>query len=116
MFWLIFFLLQWASELSSHLLSIHDDETLRRQEFDRQFQDHFLTALFTGLEDMPPPYGAQSPAIFDNRLPNLAQNGTYLLITVQCKLFFFLIFFLSRIRSTSFVRYYTGHSVKNRTT
>lgn len=57
------------------MLNIHDEERLRREDFENTFDQHFLNALFTGLEDEPPAFATQPPAIFDNRLPNLTKAG-----------------------------------------
>lgn len=69
------FSFQWASELSSHLVNIHDDEIIRRQKFESVFEQHFLNALFVGLDDLPPAFATQAPNLFDNRLPKLSKCG-----------------------------------------
>lgn len=48
---------------------------MRRQDFGTIFDHHFLTTLFSGLDDMPPAFATQAPAIFDNHLPNLSRSG-----------------------------------------
>lgn len=68
-------LFQWANELANHMLAIHDEEVLRRQEFGLLFENHFLNALFSGLDDMPPPFATVTPAPFDQNLPHLAKSG-----------------------------------------
>lgn len=55
------------------MLVIHDEERSRREEFENTFDQHFLNALFSGLDDEPPAFATQTPAIFDNRLPNLTK-------------------------------------------
>lgn len=57
------------------MLTIHDEEKLRREDFENTFDRHFLNALFIGLDDDPPAFATQPPAIFDNRLPNLSKLG-----------------------------------------
>lgn len=59
------------------MVNIHDEERLRREDFENTFDQHFLNALFTGLEDEPPAFATQPPAIFDNRLANLSKSGKY---------------------------------------
>lgn len=66
---------QWANELANHMLAIHDEEVLRRQEFGLLFENHFLNALFSGLDDMPPPFATVTPSPFDQNLPHLAKSG-----------------------------------------
>lgn len=62
-------------DLSSNMLMIHSEERSRREEFETAFGSHFLNGLFTGLDDEPPAFATQAPAIFDNRLPNLTKAG-----------------------------------------
>ncbi|XP_055541305.1 RB1-inducible coiled-coil protein 1 isoform X2 [Wyeomyia smithii] len=63
--------LKWASDLACRLMTIHNEEVMRRHEFTSQFEGHFLSTLFPGMDDMPPSYGIQTPAIFDASLPGL---------------------------------------------
>lgn len=66
--------LQWASDLACKLLKITNDEVMRRQEFSNNFEGHFLTSLFPGMDDMPPGYGTIAPTIFDSSLPPLTKE------------------------------------------
>nr|QSV39522.1 autophagy associated protein [Locusta migratoria] len=63
--------LVWASDLACQLLTVYNDEVARRQEFQRQFEGHFLNTLFPGMEDMPPSFATQAPSVFDSGLPKL---------------------------------------------
>ncbi|XP_053694143.1 RB1-inducible coiled-coil protein 1 isoform X2 [Sabethes cyaneus] len=63
--------LRWASDLACRLMAIHNEEVMRRHEFTSQFEGHFLSSLFPGMDDMPPSYGIQAPPIFDSSLPGL---------------------------------------------
>ncbi|XP_018567229.1 RB1-inducible coiled-coil protein 1 isoform X2 [Anoplophora glabripennis] len=63
--------LLWASELACHLLTIHNEEVTRRKEFQAQFEGHFLTSLFPGMEDLPPSFATQAPSMFDSSLPKI---------------------------------------------
>ncbi|XP_055644823.1 RB1-inducible coiled-coil protein 1 isoform X2 [Toxorhynchites rutilus septentrionalis] len=63
--------LKWASDLASRLMTIHNDEVVRRHNFTTQFEGHFLNTLFPGLEDMPPQYAIPAPSVFDSSLPSL---------------------------------------------
>lgn len=47
---------------------------MRRQEFSNNFEGHFLTSLFPGMDDMPPSYGTIAPTIFDSSLPPLTKE------------------------------------------
>lgn len=64
-------MLQWASELACHLLTIHNEEMTRRKDFQAQFDGHFLNTLFPGMEDLPPSFATQAPSIFDSNLPKI---------------------------------------------
>jgi RB1-inducible coiled-coil protein 1 len=66
---------QWASNLACHLLTIHNEEVMRRQDFAAAFEGHFLCTLFPGMNDMPPTYATEAPSLFDSSLPNLSENG-----------------------------------------
>lgn len=70
----IYFILQWASELACHILTIHNDEVTRRKEFQTQFEGHFLNSLFPGMEDLPPSFATQAPSIFDSKLPKITTD------------------------------------------
>lgn len=63
--------LRWASDLACRLITIHNEEVMRRHEFTAQFEGHFLSTLFPGMDDMPPSYAIQAPSIFDSSLPAL---------------------------------------------
>lgn len=69
-----FLLFQWANNLASHLITIHDDEMSRRKDFNLLFENHFLNALFNGLDDLPPQFAIRAPLLFDASLPNLGPN------------------------------------------
>ncbi|KAF5305192.1 hypothetical protein FQA39_LY09280 [Lamprigera yunnana] len=63
--------LSWASELACYLLTIHNEEITRRKEFQSNFENHFLSSLFPGMEDLPPSFAIEAPSIFDSSLPKL---------------------------------------------
>jgi RB1-inducible coiled-coil protein 1 len=66
--------IQWASDLACQLLAIHNEEVARRRDFQSQFEGHFLSTLFPGMEDLPPPFATQAPAPFDLELPQVGFN------------------------------------------
>lgn len=66
--------LRWASELACRLMTIHNEEVMRRHDFTSQFEGHFLSTLFPGMDDMPPSYAIQAPSIFDSSLPVLSKQ------------------------------------------
>ncbi|XP_055711061.1 RB1-inducible coiled-coil protein 1 isoform X2 [Phlebotomus papatasi] len=69
--------LLWASDLACHLLTIYNEEVVRRQEFWSMFEGHFLCTLFPGMDDMPPAYATEAPSMFDSSLPNLTKNDIH---------------------------------------
>lgn len=56
-------------------MTIYNEEVMRRHEFSSQFEGHFLSTLFPGMDDMPPTYAIQAPSIFDSSLPALSKQG-----------------------------------------
>ncbi|CAH2988589.1 unnamed protein product [Chilo suppressalis] len=66
--------IMWATDLAAKLLKIHDEEVFRRQEFNTQFEGHFLKSLFPGMTELPPAFATQSPPVFDARLPKLTEE------------------------------------------
>ncbi|XP_065084238.1 RB1-inducible coiled-coil protein 1 isoform X2 [Ochlerotatus camptorhynchus] len=66
--------LRWASDLACRLMTIYNEEVMRRHEFSSQFEGHFLSTLFPGMDDMPPTYAIQAPSIFDSSLPALNKH------------------------------------------
>ncbi|KAF6214202.1 hypothetical protein GE061_008941 [Apolygus lucorum] len=61
----------WANNVASQLCAVHSEEVARRKVFQSQFEGHFLSSLFRGLEDSPPPFATQAPPLFDSELPKL---------------------------------------------
>lgn len=47
---------------------------MRRDEFTKIFDNHFLNTLFPGMDDMPPSFATEAPSIFDSSLPNLSKS------------------------------------------
>lgn len=73
-------LLIWSSDLACHMMARHSDEIAKRKNFQSQFEGHFLSPLFPGLEDMPPAFATQAPPIFDYNLPKLCLEDLDILI------------------------------------
>lgn len=71
----------WASKLAEDFDSIHSEEMKRRQEFNTNFEGHFLNILFPGMADMPPAFANENPLIFDARLPNITRSDIDVLTT-----------------------------------
>lgn len=65
--------------MACQLLTIYNEEVTRRKDFQAQFEGHFLTALFPGMEDVPPSYATQAPSVFDSGLPKLTVDDVLLL-------------------------------------
>lgn len=65
------YFLRWASDLACRLMTIYNEEVMRRHEFASQFEGHFLSTLFPGMDDMPPTYATVAPTAFDSSLPAL---------------------------------------------
>uniref|UniRef100_A0A182MAP5 RB1-inducible coiled-coil protein 1 n=1 Tax=Anopheles culicifacies TaxID=139723 RepID=A0A182MAP5_9DIPT len=63
--------LNWAFKQAGGLMTIYNEEVTRRKNFISEFEGHFLSTLFPGMNDMPPPYAIQAPSVFDSSLPAL---------------------------------------------
>jgi RB1-inducible coiled-coil protein 1 len=66
--------------LACHLLTIYNEEVVRRTEFRYSFDGHFLNTLFPGIDDFPPRFATEAPSIFDSNLPQLSKNGKKLFL------------------------------------
>ncbi|XP_053960571.1 RB1-inducible coiled-coil protein 1 [Anastrepha ludens] len=64
----------WASKLAEDFDIIHNEEIKRRQQFNANFDGHFLNILFPGMNDMPPTFANETPLLFDARLPNITKS------------------------------------------
>jgi RB1-inducible coiled-coil protein 1 len=78
----VVYVLQWAGDLARHLLTIYNDEVLRRQSFRFSFDGHFLNTLFPGIEDFPPKFATEAPSAFDTDLPRLSKNGNLIITQI----------------------------------
>ncbi|XP_067647812.1 RB1-inducible coiled-coil protein 1 [Eurosta solidaginis] len=64
----------WATKLAEDFETIHCEEIKRRQQFNANFDGHFLNILFPGMNDMPPAFANETPLLFDARLPNITKS------------------------------------------
>ncbi|XP_013106284.2 RB1-inducible coiled-coil protein 1 [Stomoxys calcitrans] len=71
----------WASKLAEDFDGIHSEEMKRRQQFNVNFEGHFLNILFPGMTDMPPAFANEYPLVFDARLPNITKSDIDVLTT-----------------------------------
>ncbi|XP_061390309.1 RB1-inducible coiled-coil protein 1 [Musca vetustissima] len=71
----------WASKLAEDFDGIHSEEMKRRQQFNMNFEGHFLNILFPGMTDMPPAFANEYPLVFDARLPNITKSDIDVLTT-----------------------------------
>ncbi|XP_024214865.1 RB1-inducible coiled-coil protein 1 isoform X2 [Halyomorpha halys] len=78
--------LVWANDLACQLCAIYSEEVARRKNFHSQFEGHFLSSMFPGLEDMPPSFATQPPEPFDDSLPKLTVEDIETLKTQLPKL------------------------------
>ncbi|XP_063376066.1 RB1-inducible coiled-coil protein 1 [Cydia fagiglandana] len=73
--------LKWATDLAAKLIKIHEEEIIRRQDFNCLFEGHFLKSLFPGMTELPPAFATQSPPAFDARLPQVTDEDVQLIAT-----------------------------------
>ncbi|XP_073941535.1 autophagy-related 17 isoform X2 [Choristoneura fumiferana] len=71
--------LKWATDLAAKLIKIHEEEIIRRQDFNCLFEGHFLKSLFPGMTELPPAFATQSPPVFDAKLPQVTDDDVELI-------------------------------------
>eukprot|EP00095_Tigriopus_kingsejongensis_P007557 maker-scaffold104_size368486-snap-gene-2.42 protein:Tk07557 transcript:maker-scaffold104_size368486-snap-gene-2.42-mRNA-1 annotation:"rb1-inducible coiled-coil protein 1" len=57
--------------LSAKFSTIHSEEVTFRRNFQNKLKRHFLSKMFPGMDDLPPPYATESPGVFDHHLPHI---------------------------------------------
>jgi hypothetical protein len=51
-----------------------------REVFEDKLSKHFLSTMFRGMGDYPPPFATEKPRVFDDKLPKISlQVGRQLL-------------------------------------
>jgi len=61
-----------SSVLAANFSAIHAEELKTRHIFQEKLNKHFLSTMFKGMDDVPPPFATQEPEPFDLNLPNLS--------------------------------------------
>lgn len=56
-------------------MAIYSDEIKQRADFRSAVGEHFMCAMFNGLNDVPSTYGMDPPIPFDTNLPELTTSG-----------------------------------------
>ncbi|CAG7838501.1 unnamed protein product [Allacma fusca] len=62
---------KWANQIAETMDKIHANEINLRNNFSARFEGHFLSALFSGLEDFPILFGNKRTEPFDLNLPTI---------------------------------------------
>lgn len=65
---------KWTKLISGNSATVFDTETQIRNEFDSRLNDHFLSTLFPGISDFPPPFGLEPLPPFDESLPEISEK------------------------------------------
>ena len=60
-----------ASSLAESFSSLHKEEITLRTNYQSKIKKHFLSKMFPGMDDYPPPFANDCPEKFDNRLPEI---------------------------------------------
>lgn len=63
--------LEKAGSLSEKFSALHQEEMALRSNFQSKLKKHFLSKMFPGMEDLPPPFATENPDPFDDRLPEI---------------------------------------------
>ncbi len=61
--------LEKAKDLSDKFSMVHSNEAKARSAFQAKLKKHFLSRLFSGMDDIVPPFATKNPESFDDRLP-----------------------------------------------
>ena len=57
--------------LAETFSNIHEEEVSLRTNFQSKLKKHFLAKMFSGMDDIPPPFAKASPKRFDDDLPDI---------------------------------------------
>jgi hypothetical protein len=71
--------------LAAKFGSLHSEEMRAREVFEEKLAKHFLSTMFRGMGDYPPPFATEKPPAFDDKLPkiSLQVKGTTLLFSAH---------------------------------
>ena len=58
--------------LAAKFGGLHSEEMRAREVFDEKLAKHFLSTMFRGMGDYPPPFATEKPPVFDDKLPKLS--------------------------------------------
>merc|ERR1712096_2080 len=60
-----------TASLAETFSSLHKEEVTLRANYQAKIKKHFLSKMFPGMDDFPPPFANDCPEKFDNRLPDI---------------------------------------------
>ena len=60
-----------TASLAETFSSLHKEEITLRTNYQAKIKKHFLSKMFPGMDDFPPPFAGDCPNRFDNRLPDI---------------------------------------------
>ena len=60
-----------TASLAETFSSLHKEEIALRTNYQAKIKKHFLSKMFPGMDDFPPPFAGDCPNRFDNRLPDI---------------------------------------------
>ncbi len=61
-----------AGLLAEKFGSLHGEEMRAREVFEDKLSKHFLSTMFRGMGDYPPPFATEKPRVFDDKLPKIS--------------------------------------------
>ena len=64
-----------TAALAETFSTLHKEEVVLRSNYQTNIKKHFLSKMFPGMDDFPPPFGTDCPAIFDQRLPDITLSN-----------------------------------------
>ena len=64
-----------TAALAETFSTLHKEEVILRSNYQTNIKKHFLSKMFPGMDDFPPPFGTDCPAKFDQRLPDITLSN-----------------------------------------
>ena len=60
-----------TAALAETFSTLHKEEVILRSNYQTNIKKHFLSKMFPGMDDFPPPFGTDCPTKFDQCLPDI---------------------------------------------
>ena len=64
-----------TAALAETFSTLHKEEVILRSNYQTNIKKHFLSKMFPGMDDFPPPFGTDCPTKFDQCLPDITLSN-----------------------------------------